>query len=989
MICFSCGTFYEQSTNISGEADSVRDAFIVYSAGNFAIHSASSNQTTTAASRDAQPVLGTSLYFSRQTIALTAILADSLSVLLFCVAWKYLVNAEKQEAEFVDASSVTVEKFSIEFSKVPPDITQGDLLEWLQGSVGVRVEKCHLVPNYNQLMQIVRSRSEILGAIDHVNQRMAALSKTTHFKLHSSIRIIEGADIESDVSRARNRWLDMLSATMVARHESGQRQLMPSKQNMEQMLQPILAQLHNTLGARIRDEIKLRRSSKKLHFAQHVVRQLHQSPQLLGPSKEVKQTDNITHWDTDVKLYSVSVSSSVGSSPKVAASPQNGQPKQQGPADGQQARTPTSRTFNKRTSIAEAERILSKRTQHQAMPPGIKVQLAELWNEREGLLNQCADLQTQLMTEYVSGELVAAFVIFRTQADRDDALERIGRALTKAPCQRRTRQIQFLGGPPLHAATAPKPSTVIWENLGFDQYEKIVRRGLSRAASGLLILITGLALYFALSVDVDFPFFTYIATFIVIAVNTVLENVIRSLVQTEKHRNTDAIEDGISRQLFIRLFLNTGLLLVAINVNSASAVSSGVSAESYSDLTPAWFKDVGQPLVVAMIYDIVLPFLPLFVEGALALCRKKLFLLGLMQRPSQRELNALLEGSDFAMAENYARITNVVFVCFMFSSGLPVLNFVALLTFLTSFWGDKVWFCYFVKTPPSYSLKVGRAASESLLYASLLHTITAIWLYSGTSFHLNADKIEDLPGYSTWHTGIDRFAQWPLVPHFVLLLLQLYWVLRQTLRLPPCFKLAQMCACLRVAETAGLEEVLHSRGKRGAAKAKELRRLKQLHSKSYQDCLNEGLLDGDFPDYAVQRNQAYAAAFTLLEEDPKGRAADARAIGIVPQGEVFNDIGFNNRIVKFNPSAAPCKSFQAKAGNALRVAMKRVSAVVASTPKKSARKGQIVPMVHNGEWHMRSLSSRRIGVAGDAAPEVKVVNITDTESGSSSGSETA
>ncbi len=969
MICYSTGSYYSTVTDATIVTDSVRDSFIVYSAGNFAQTGAN---ITSGAGSNAAP-----FDLNRSILRDIVVFGDALAVLLFCLAWKYLVRAERTESDYVEVSTITVEKFALEFPQVPPDVTQGDLLEWLQGSIEVRVQKCHLVPNYNQLLQIVKSRSEVLSSIDSVNQKMAQMATSAGVKLHSSLRVVNGAEIEGEISRARNMWLDRLSAAVVARQETGKRGLMPPPEQMDQLLQPILAQLHTALGRRIEEEIQKRRSSKKMQFAQNVVAKIAQTAQVAVPKQtEVKphphavQVVTRTRVASDVELESLA--SSADCSPKTASpppahvtiktnqsslslhSPEHRNHKVFAPSD-----VATESVYvPRRASMQHTAELLKARTQQASVPVELRPQMLELWNSREDLLNKCADLQTQLMTEYVSGQLVAAFVIFRTQADRDEALRRIDEAASASCFRRRSTRAGFLGGPPLQAKPAPKPSTIIWENLGFDSYETAVRKIISRFLSGLLIAVTGMALYFALSFELDFPFFTYIATFIVIVVNTVLENTIRSLVQAEKHKNTDAIEDGISWQLFLRLFLNTALLIVAVNVSSDSALTQGITAESYSDLTPAWFRDVGQPLVVAMVYDIFLPFVPWLIEGAWAAARMQLLRANLMARPSQMELNSLLEGSDFAMAENYARITNVVFVCFMFSAGLPVLNLVAFGTFFVSFWADKVWFCYFVKTPPSYSLQVGRAASESLLYAAVLHTITAIWLFSGSTFQLDQSELPAGNQYVSWGLGVARFGQWQLIPHFALLALQLYWVLRHVLRLGPCYHCAQRCACLRVAEDGGMEDILAARGKRGDAKARELRHLKALHSKSYQDCLVQGLLDGDLPDYSVQRNAAYTAAFTLLEEDPTGRQADAQAIGLAEAGKPFVDVGYNNRIVKFNPSAKPRKSFQAKAGNVLRSAMRRVSAIVATTPKHQP-KGRVVPMRQADGWELRSLSAKR------------------------------
>ena len=57
----------------------------------------------------------------------------------------------------------------------------------------------------------------------------------------------------------------------------------------------------------------------------------------------------------------------------------------------------------------------------------------------------------------------------------------------------------------------------------------------------------------------------------------------------------------------------------------------------------------------------------------------------------QRDLNELMIGDTFDLTMKYSRLMGVIFICFIYSSGMPFLLFVATFTLLTQK-GEKVGF---------------------------------------------------------------------------------------------------------------------------------------------------------------------------------------------------------------------------------------------------------------------------------------------------------
>ena len=55
----------------------------------------------------------------------------------------------------------------------------------------------------------------------------------------------------------------------------------------------------------------------------------------------------------------------------------------------------------------------------------------------------------------------------------------------------------------------------------------------------------------------------------------------------------------------------------------------------------------------------------------------------------QRDLNELMIGDTFDLTMKYSRLMGVIFICFIYSSGMPFLLFVATFTLLTQYLADK------------------------------------------------------------------------------------------------------------------------------------------------------------------------------------------------------------------------------------------------------------------------------------------------------------
>lgn len=104
----------------------------------------------------------------------------------------------------------------------------------------------------------------------------------------------------------------------------------------------------------------------------------------------------------------------------------------------------------------------------------------------------------------------------------------------------------------------------------------------------------------------------FLSSFIIVFINYFIQVFFQKLSIFEKYKNlTEELSSRISKIVFA-LFINTGLLLLLINikfnVGSDSMVPSSLMflvKGQYSDLTSEWFRNVGTVIIMTMFMNIV------------------------------------------------------------------------------------------------------------------------------------------------------------------------------------------------------------------------------------------------------------------------------------------------------------------------------------------------------------------------------------------------
>lgn len=105
-----------------------------------------------------------------------------------------------------------------------------------------------------------------------------------------------------------------------------------------------------------------------------------------------------------------------------------------------------------------------------------------------------------------------------------------------------------------------------------------------------------------------------------------------------------------------------------------------------TDFSRTWYQSVGAKIQLLALIQTFTPhiFFVLFLPF------KKYLTIGKMKKALlQRDLNDLMVGDTFDLTMRYARLLAVIFICFIYSSGMPFLLPIVTFTLFTLYITDK------------------------------------------------------------------------------------------------------------------------------------------------------------------------------------------------------------------------------------------------------------------------------------------------------------
>ena len=96
---------------------------------------------------------------------------------------------------------------------------------------------------------------------------------------------------------------------------------------------------------------------------------------------------------------------------------------------------------------------------------------------------------------------------------------------------------------------------------------------------------------------------------------------------------------------------------------------------------------------------------------------------------TQYKLNKLLKGPSFDISNSLAQVLVVVFTCYFYTSGMPLLNLICLCTLILTYWCNKTLILRYYHKPPEYSYSINRNIIKILPFAVIFHSIFSLYAY--------------------------------------------------------------------------------------------------------------------------------------------------------------------------------------------------------------------------------------------------------------------
>jgi len=276
-----------------------------------------------------------------------------------------------------------------------------------------------------------------------------------------------------------------------------------------------------------------------------------------------------------------------------------------------------------------------------------------------------------------------------------------------------------------------------------------------------------------------------------VLVNALLQMFMDRLARLERHGSVTSQQRGITARLFWGLWFNTGVIILLVNADVEPYFKKNLLPGRYADFDVGWFNEVGVSILITMFLNSQNPHLRSLLAIPYDACRRKHCA---DRAKTQLDLNILYQGRRFELAERYSILLVTVYVCMMFSAGLPLLWLVAAFTFFTTYWYDRITFLRSYRIPPRYDESLDLYAASVLPFAVVPHLLLGIWFFSSPMTHsMGLGSFVPYIGINDSAVGPvrngvfnirERLLQWNTFPATVLLcVLFALWLARKVLLL--------------------------------------------------------------------------------------------------------------------------------------------------------------------------------------------------------------
>ncbi|CDW77052.1 UNKNOWN [Stylonychia lemnae] len=223
----------------------------------------------------------------------------------------------------------------------------------------------------------------------------------------------------------------------------------------------------------------------------------------------------------------------------------------------------------------------------------------------------------------------------------------------------------------------------------------------------------------------------------IILLNFVLRYIIIFIVKYVGYSTESLQTSRIMIFIFIVQFINTDLIILLMNsdITQAKSIFLIDFNGQHPDFTIMWYRDIGLTLINAMLFNVYWPVLEFIVFYGIRLFFRQLDRGWSTQswRTKCFTISQYIDihgGPEYTIHYKYSAILNITYITFMFGAGMPVLFPIALASFLTLYFMERLMVAYSYRQPPMFDATLNRQVLRILLYAPLLYCTVGYWMFN-------------------------------------------------------------------------------------------------------------------------------------------------------------------------------------------------------------------------------------------------------------------
>ena len=231
----------------------------------------------------------------------------------------------------------------------------------------------------------------------------------------------------------------------------------------------------------------------------------------------------------------------------------------------------------------------------------------------------------------------------------------------------------------------------------------------------------------------------FFSSIIIIIMNMIQKFVIQKLSLFEKPKSRSHLQKLVFIKIFIVIFINTSILIYLINLKIPN-ISDHLKEGEFDDFDRDWYLKVGNSVLVTMMMSSLLQILFEFLK--ILYFYKKKFKWNKKYNPIPKS-----KYPEFELASRTAHVMNNIFSCFLYSGGIPLLNFVCLLNLTMIYTWDKCLVYKYFRKPDKWNTSIYFTSLILLPIAVVLHCCFSFYTYGSSSiFMIESEYYEYFSG---------------------------------------------------------------------------------------------------------------------------------------------------------------------------------------------------------------------------------------------------